>query len=115
MILPPGDAKDFLRTITALDVYFDSRLRMLKDTSLKEIRRLRAAGFADPAHISAYLEENPDHIPAAKLEEVRAWGEHGIACRFVVLEERKDGCLFMHTETPPAVYLVLGLTQLLSA
>lgn len=114
MILPPADAKDFFRTVKHLDVFFTSRLRMLKDASLKEIRNQRAAAFAAPGHVEAYVKANPDCLTAADLAEVSAWQQHGVAGRFLALQERKDGCHFMSTEGPPAVYLVQGLTQPIS-
>ena len=114
MILPPADAKDFFRIIQPLDAFLQSRLRMLKDTSPDEIKRLRAAGFADPAHFAAYANENPHHLTADELDEVQAWQQHSIAARFMVLQERKDGCLFMSSDKQPAVYLVHGLTQPIS-
>lgn len=112
MILPPADAKDFFRLIQALDVFFESRLHLLKGTSLEEIRRLRMAGFADPGLLKAYVSENPDNLPQADLHTVLAW-QHAVEGRFMVHQERKDGCLFSHAKDE-TLYLVLGLTQPIS-
>lgn len=117
MILPPNDARDFFRLIQQLDVYFFTRLRMLQDTSLEQIKAQRDAGFADPAHIQSYIKKNPDKLPAADLATIHSWQEHTITGRFLIHQERKDGCLFSHsdqTDAPQTAFLVKGLTQPIS-
>lgn len=117
MTIPPSDARDFFRIIKGIDVYFTTKLHMLKDTSLEEINRQRSAGFASPEHLQGYVKDNPDKLGARDLESVRSWANHVIEGRFLIHKERKDGCLFAHTDRKakqPPVYLVKGLTQPIS-
>jgi hypothetical protein len=111
--LSPADAKDFFRLSRKLDTFFQSRLRLPEiDGSPESIRRLRDAGFADPDHVAAYAETNPDKLGPADLDTVRSWRQHGLAGRFFVHKERKDGCIYSSTVTDPStLYLVTGLTQ----
>ncbi len=111
MILAPNNAQDFLLRIQMLDVFFASRLHLAYDNDPKVMQRVRTAGFADPAHVAAYREQNPHRLTDAELGEITAWQEHGLPGRFLALQQRKDGCLLMSMERTPAVYLVLGLTQ----
>jgi hypothetical protein len=75
------------------------------------MHRLRQVGLADPAHLAAYCQKNPDRLSAELLEEMSQWAQHGLTGQFIVLQQRKDGCLLLSTERAPAVYLVLGITN----
>lgn len=117
MTIPPTDARDFFRIIQGIDVFLTTKLHMLKDTSLEEINRQRSAGFASPELLHGYVKENPDKLGARDLESVRSWADHVVEGRFLIHKERKDGCLFAHTDSKskqPPVYLVKGLTQPIS-
>ena len=117
MTIPPNDARDFFRIIQAIDVYFTTKLHMIKDASLEEINRQRSAGFASPEHLQGYVKDNPDKLGAKDLETVRSWADHVVEGRFLIHKERKDGCLFAHTDSKakqPPVYMVKGLTQPIS-
>lgn len=112
MTIPAPDAKDFFRLIKNLDAFFESRLHLLKDASLEEIRDLRTAGFADPAHVSEYVAKNPDGHSGDDLAAIAAWQTHGFADRFIVHQHRR-GCVFSHStsDNPHQLYLVQGLTE----
>ena len=116
MLLSPSDAQDFFRLIKLLDAWFRSRLLRYPGITLQEIRDLRAAAFADPAHVRAYVSDNPDGLDQGELESIAAWQEHGFAARFLVYENRKDRHLFSHHPEPGSMklYQVLGLTQSIS-
>ena len=66
-----------------------------------------------PAFTDDYLEENPNNFSREDLDAIRAWQEHQIDGRFMIHQERKDGCLVATTEGEK-LYLVLGLTQPIS-
>lgn len=116
MTLSSDDSAAFFRIICNLDTFFESRLHQLRDTSPNEIQRLRNTAFADPAHVEAYITANPDKLPASDLDEVRAWQQHTFTGRFLIHQEKKDGCLFEFTgeNSPMNVYLVKGLTNPIS-
>ena len=116
MLLPPSDAKDFFRLIKLLDAWFRSRLPRYPGLTLEEIKDLRAAAFADPGHVRAYVSENPDGLDQGELQTIAAWQEHGFAARFLVYENRKDRHLFSHhpEQGNMKLYEVLGLTQSIS-
>ena len=112
MTIPAPDAKDFFRLIKNLDAFFESRLHLLKDASLEEIRDLRTAGFADPGLVREYVSKNPDGHSGEDLATIAAWQAHGFADRFIVHQHRR-GCLFSHSSgnDTQQLYLVHGLTQ----
>lgn len=116
MLLSPSDAQDFFRLIKLLDAWFRSRLPGFPGSSLQEMNDLRAAAFADPAHVRAYVSENPDGLSNGELETIAAWQDHGFAARFLIYESRKDRHLFSHQPRSGGMrlYQVLGLTQSLS-
>lgn len=109
MTLPPADAKDFFKIILSLDGFFQQHLRLMKDTSPGEVFRLRSAGFSDFKLISTYAGENPDRLSPEDLETVLSW-RHGVEGRFLIHQERKEGCLFEYPGDR-RVFLVLGLVQ----
>lgn len=116
MVLSPSDAQDFFRLIKLLDAWFRSRLPRYPGITLQEIKDLRAAAFADPAHVRAYVSKNPDGLSQGELATLAAWQEHGFTARFLVHEHRKDRHLFAHHPKPGnmKLYQVLGLTQSIS-
>jgi hypothetical protein len=116
MLLSPSDAQDFFRLIKRLDAWLRSRLSGYPGITLQEIKDLRAAAFADPGHVRAYVAENPDGLSQGELETIAAWQEHGFAARFLVYQYRKDDHLFSHHAKQGGMILhqVLGLTQSIS-
>ena len=115
MTLPPEDGKLFFQLMWKLHYYANQKKGSHKNiTSQDEYAALpaekklktRDALWEHPELIDAYVQENPDTLPAEELEIVRKWKDF-IKGSFFILRHLKKGSIFISEDNQ--VYSVHGI------
>jgi hypothetical protein len=114
MTLSSDDSKLFFELMWKLQYYanqkrgFHKNIKSLEEyASLDTKKKLKARNelWKDPDLISAYVQENPDHLPAGELQTVEKWSRF-IKGSFFILRHLKKGSIFIKDNT---VYSVHGI------
>jgi len=116
--LPPGDGKLFFELTWKLQYYvnqkhgFNKNIQSMEEyANLDTKKKLKARDelWKDPDLISAYVRENPDHLPAEELQIVEKWTRF-IKGSFFIFRHLKKGSIFMKDDV---VYSVHGIQDAL--
>ena len=115
MNLPKEDADLFFKLMWSLQFYVNVQRHILPRIksvdeyaglpSTKKVK-VRDALWANPGMIEAYLEDNPNRLPAEELDIVRKWKQF-VAGAFQIYRLLKKHAIFIGADSK--VYGVLGL------
>ena len=115
MTLPPEDGKLFFELMWKLQYYVNQKMGFHKNIAsrdeyaalpAKKKLKARDALWENPELIEAYVQENPDTLPAEELEIVRKWKDF-IKGSFFILRHLKKGSIFISEDNQ--VYSVHGI------
>ena len=115
MTLAPDDGRLFFELMWKLQYYFNQKRGFHKGISSQEQYaklptekklKVRDGLWKNPEVIEAYLQENPDALPAEELEIVRKWKDN-IKGSFFILRHLKKGSIFIGKDDQ--VYAVHGI------
>ncbi len=123
MLIPESEAAEFIALYVGLLYYAgDARGIIPEDMSfddfLDELLEVkvdcRDALYEPQPMFNEFLEDNAGQMSAEQQEIVRAWNDHYVRGKFVVLQHLKQHTIFLSTDAQPKAYAVLGLTTELS-
>lgn len=115
MILKPEDAKLFYDLMWALQFFVNQRLNIIDQAKSIEAyskypqaekMKVREALFNQPDLITAFVTENPNHLPQEQLDIVATW-RNFVRGDFYIERYLKNHAIFIGEQ----VYGVLGLTE----
>lgn len=118
MTLPPVDGKLFFELMWRLQYYVNQKRGFHKNihsmeeyASLDTEKKLNARNelWKDPDLLSAYVRENPDHLPAEEIQIIERWTRF-IKGSFFLFRHLKKGSIFMKDDI---VYSVHGIQDAL--